>query len=182
MSDPAVVVAALSAAAAVMASGGGGGRRARLLRKPERPPTPAVEIAEVADLLALALTSGCGISAAMRTVAQAHPGRLGDDLAMVVAARAWGMPEDRAWRTVDEAWQPVARALMLAEAAGVPPSTTLAAAAEDIRREEQHRLEVATERLGVRLVLPLGATFLPAFVATTVVPVVGALTHTVLAP
>jgi len=35
--------------------------------------------------------------------------------------------------------------------------------------------------LGVRIVLPLGLVFLPAFVLTTVVPIVLALAHQVLA-
>jgi pilus assembly protein TadC len=38
-------------------------------------------------------------------------------------------------------------------------------------------VEVAAARLGVRLVVPLGLAYLPAFVLTTVVPVVLALTR-----
>ncbi|WP_169316269.1 type II secretion system F family protein [Mobilicoccus pelagius] len=159
---------------------GRGGRLSRLLPEVEQVPTPAVEIADVADLLTLVLLSGRGVTSALTVVSDRLGGRLGADLGVVVAARAWGLDDEHAWATVDPAWEPVARALVLAEAAGVPPSTTLAAAAEDIRRTEEHRLEVATERLGVRLVLPLGLTFLPAFVATTVVPVVSALAGTVL--
>jgi len=39
---------------------------------------------------------------------------------------------------------------------------------------------VATATLGIRIVLPLGLAFLPAFVLTTVVPVVLALANQVL--
>lgn len=179
--DEAIVVALLMAAAVFVMTGRADGRVARFFPRARPAVTPAVEIADVADLLALVLASGRGVLPAMATVAERTGGRLGADLAVVDAARGWGLTDDQAWRMVDAAWQPVARALVLAEAAGVPPSTTLAAAAEDIRRAEDHRLEVATERLGVRLVLPLGLTFLPAFVATTVVPVVGALAATILA-
>jgi len=161
---------------------GRGGRLARLLPPPTSAPTPTLEIADVADLLALVLLSGRGVTSAMSVVSERVGGRLGSDLAVVVAACAWGLEDERAWSAVDPAWQPVARALVLAEAAGVPPSLTLAEAAEDIRRAEDHRLEVASERVGVRLVLPLGLTFLPAFVFTTVIPVVAALAHEVLQP
>jgi pilus assembly protein TadC len=69
----------------------------------------------------------------------------------------------------------------MAATAGVPPADVLARAAEEVRRAEQQRLEVATATLGVRIVLPLGLVFLPAFVLTTVVPIVLALAHQVLA-
>ena len=68
----------------------------------------------------------------------------------------------------------------MAATAGVPPAGVLIRAAEEVRRAEQQRLEVATATLGVRIVLPLGLVFLPAFVLTTVVPIVIALAKQVL--
>jgi hypothetical protein len=41
-----------------------------------------------------------------------------------------------------------------------------------MRAEESRRVEASVHRAGVLLVLPLGACFLPGFVATTVAPVV----------
>jgi pilus assembly protein TadC len=65
----------------------------------------------------------------------------------------------------------------------VPPAGLLRDAAADLRRDALAQVEVATARLSVRLVLPLGLAFLPAFVLTTVVPVVLALADgLVLAP
>jgi pilus assembly protein TadC len=49
-----------------------------------------------------------------------------------------------------------------------------------VRRAEEQRLEVATATLGVRIVLPLGLLFLPAFILTTVAPIVLALAQQVL--
>ena len=68
----------------------------------------------------------------------------------------------------------------MAASAGVPPAEALAGAADEVRRSEQQRLEVATATLGVHLVLPLGLVFLPAFILTTVVPIVLALAQHVL--
>jgi len=48
----------------------------------------------------------------------------------------------------------------------------LTAAAGRMRAEESRRVEASVHRAGVLLVLPLGACFLPGFVATTVAPVV----------
>ena len=68
----------------------------------------------------------------------------------------------------------------MAATAGVPPADVLARAAQEVRRAEQQRLEVATATLGIRIVLPLGLVFLPAFVLTTVVPIILALANQVL--
>lgn len=171
------------AAATWMWWGSGGGLRSQaVLRRPVEDDVGAVDIADVADLLALALTSGRGVTEAMETVAAVVGGRLGRDLSVVVAAGRWGVDEAATWDLVDPAWRPVARALVLAEAAGVPPATTLVSAADDIRRREAHRLAAAVERLSVHLVLPLGLTYLPAFILTTVLPLVGALGRDLLLP
>ncbi len=59
--------------------------------------------------------------------------------------------------------------------AGVPPAELLTRAARDLRSSHVALVQAATARLSVRLVLPLAMAFLPAFVLTTVVPVVLAL-------
>jgi hypothetical protein len=97
------------------------------------------------------------------------------DLASVAAAVRWGMPWARAWAAVGPGWSAVGRALVLADSLGVAPSDPLARAAVDQRRDHAHRLEIGTARLGVRIVLPLGLAFLPAFVLLGLVPLVLAL-------
>ena len=141
---------------------------------------PVAEIAGVIDLLALTLRGGIGLVEAMEAVATRVDGPLGLHLQTVAAAGRWGVDEATAWASVPSAWQPAARALRMAATAGVPPADVLVRAAEEVRRAEQQRLEVATETLGVRIVLPLGLAFLPAFVLTTVVPIVLALARQVL--
>lgn len=138
------------------------------------------EVAGVIDLLALTLQGGVGLVEAMEAVATRVGGPLGLHLQTVAAAGRWGVDDATAWASIPAAWAPAARALRMAATAGVPPADLLARAAEEVRRAEQQRLEVATATLGVRIVLPLGLAFLPAFVLTTVVPIVIALAQQVL--
>lgn len=145
-----------------------------------RTAVPVAEVAGVIDLLALALRGGVGLVEAMEAVASRVGGSLGLHLQTVAAAHRWGVEDETAWASIPSAWQPAARALRMASTAGVPPADLLVRAAEEVRRAEQQRLEVATATLGIRIVLPLGLAFLPAFVLTTVVPIVLALAHQVL--
>lgn len=145
-----------------------------------RTAVPAADVAGVIELLALTLRGGAGLVEAMEAVADRVGGPLGMHLQTVAAAGRWGVEDAVAWASVPSAWQPAARALRMATRAGVPPANALVGAAEEVRRAEQQRLEVATATLGVRIVLPLGLVFLPAFILTTVVPVVLALAKEVL--
>jgi pilus assembly protein TadC len=138
------------------------------------------EVAGVIDLLALTLRGGAGLVEAMEAVAARVGGPLGLHLQTVAAAGRWGVEDSTAWASIPSAWQPAARALRMAATAGVPPADALVRAAEEVRRGEQQRLEVATATLGIRIVLPLGLVFLPAFILTTIVPIVLALAQQVL--
>jgi pilus assembly protein TadC len=142
---------------------------------------PVADVAGVIDLLALSLRGGAGLVEAMEAVAVRVGGLLGLHLKTVAAAGRWGVDDAAAWASVPSAWQPAARALRMAATAGVPPADVLVGAADEIRRAERQRLEVATATLGVRIVLPLGLVFLPAFILTTVMPIVLALAQQVLA-
>ena len=134
-----------------------------------------LEVAATTDLLALVLRGGCGVVDGLEQVAAVSDDDVAADLASVAAAVRWGMPWARAWAAVGPGWSAVGRALVLADSLGVAPSDPLARAASDQRRDHAHRLEVGTARLGVRIVLPLGLAFLPAFVLLGLVPLVLAL-------
>jgi pilus assembly protein TadC len=139
-----------------------------------------VEVANATDLLALALRGGVGLLEAVEAVGARLEDPLGAHLLTVAAAQRWGVESAEAWASVPSAWQPAARALQMAATAGIAPADVLEQASQEMRRAEEQRLEVATARLGVRVVLPLGLLFLPAFVLTTVVPIVMALAAQVL--
>ena len=145
-----------------------------------RAPT-SEEVAGSMVLLAVALQSGCGVVEAIEQVAEVAPPAAAGELSVVAAAWRWGVPEDQAWAEVDPRWSRTAMALRLAREAGVAPSSLLLSGAADLRDARLAAIDVAAARLGVRLVVPLGVAFLPAFVLTTIVPVVLALARQVLA-
>ncbi|RNI18309.1 type II secretion system F family protein [Flexivirga caeni] len=134
-----------------------------------------LSVAAALDLMALALASGVPLVVAVDEVA----GRCGpvvrSHLRQVVAALRWGVDEAAAWEPLPAVWRPAGHAVALAGLAGVPPAGLLAGAAADLRRAEQRRIEEATGRLSVLVVIPLGLCFLPAFALLTVVPVIAAL-------
>lgn len=152
------------------AGAGGGGER-----DPSGP-----DVADLLDLLALALRGGAGISESLLLVGNAGTGERGARLRSVGAALRWGLAPEAAWADAGPEWAPAAAALRLAAVAGVPPADVLVRAASDLRRDHRARLAEETARVGVRLVLPLGLTFLPAFVLASVVPIVLALAGSVL--
>lgn len=137
-------------------------------------------VAGAMALLAVSLRGGAGLVQSVAAVAQRVGGGLGSQLDTVVAGWQWGLDESQAWAGVSAAWRPAARAIRMAALSGMAPADLIEAAADDLRREQAAAIRVATARLGVRLVLPLGLAFLPAFVLTTILPVVLALARQVL--
>lgn len=127
------------------------------------------------ELLALALRSGCSVTEAVERVARSTPGVAGAELAAVAAAAQWGLPWSQAWALASPCWAPARMAFVLSEEVGVGPAGPVARAAADVREAHAQRMELAAARLGVRIVLPLGLAYLPAFVLLTVVPLVLAL-------
>lgn len=154
-------------------------RRARVVRRPGVPVPPASVGSPTVDDAALALTllaaslrGGAGAVECLESVSAVDPTAAGRDLGIVAAAHRWGEPPDRAWRHVGPGWEPAAVAWHAALSAGAAPAGLVEAAARRMRETESRRLEGALHRAGVLLVLPLGACFLPGFVATTVAPLV----------
>lgn len=146
--------------------------------QPQRPragPPPGsgqeVELAVVLDLLDAACTSGAGVPGALVAVGDAIGGRRGPLLRRAGAALLLGAPWQDAWDGCLPGDRRVPAALRAAWEDGVPPGHALRGAAEAARRERHARAAEAAGRLGVRLVLPLGLCYLPAFLAVGLVPV-----------
>ena len=149
-----------------------GSRPPRPATSPADAPATVDEAATALGLVAAALRSGVGAVEALEAVAEVDLGPAGRELAVVAAAHRWGRPTDEAWAHVGAGWAAAAVAWHAAHSAGAAPAGLLSAAAARMRAEESRRVEAVVQRAGVLLVLPLGACFLPGFVATTVAPVV----------
>lgn len=136
---------------------------------------PVREVADAALLIALSLRSGAGVADSLELVAEVSAGPVAHDLDVVATALRWDRSTDEAWGFAHPVWAPVATAMAIAADTGAGPADAVAAAAAELRTDAAHVQESAAARASVLLVIPLGVLFLPAFVATAVVPVVLAL-------
>lgn len=132
-------------------------------------------VPEALDLLALALQGGSSLGAAAHQVAAVLPPPLREELDDVGRDLSLGVDAGPSWESAGPHWRPARTSMEIAALAGVSPGPALRQTATDLRRRAVAGVEVATARLGVRLVVPLGLAFLPGFVLSTVVPLVLAL-------
>ncbi|WP_153011797.1 type II secretion system F family protein [Serinicoccus chungangensis] len=179
MSGVHVVLAALTAAAGVVPllwwSAATPGWTPRPHRRTTRPGVTVAGVPEALDLLALALQGGSSLGSAARHVALVLPPPLREELDGVGRDLLLGLDPGPSWATAGPRWRAARLSMEIAALAGVSPGPALRQAATDLRRHAVAGVEVATARLGVRLVVPLGLAFLPGFVLSTVVPLVLAL-------
>lgn len=152
-----------------------------------------VDLGVVLELLAVALRAGTSLPRALRVTGEAVAGTDGARLARAGSAlelgasweEAWQPPEGAAARRggpfrrrpagSDRVVALVRDALRPAWVDGAAPGPLLHAAEARLAHDDATATQVAAERLGVRLVLPLGTCLLPAFVLMGLVPVVVAL-------
>ncbi|MGI5189110.1 type II secretion system F family protein [Promicromonospora sp. CA-289599] len=136
---------------------------------------PGVDVQVVLELAAAALRSGAGVPRALKATGAAVGGADGVVLTRAGHALVLGAAWERAWTGVSGELAPMVRALRGAWLDGAAPGEALRAAGEEVRHEQRADARTAAARLGVRLVLPLGACYLPAFVLLGLVPVLLAL-------
>jgi len=159
------------------------GRAAALARGADRPVAPGrgtVDPEVGLALVAAACRSGASVVRALDAVGAALGGPDGAAARSAAARLALGSGWDDAWAPDvhgRDRGAPGALARVLREALrptwehGAPPEPALRAATDQLRRDRAERSAMAAGRLGVRLVLPLGLCYLPAFVLVGLVPV-----------
>lgn len=136
---------------------------------------PGVDVQVVLELVAAAVRSGAGVPRALEATGVAVGGPDGGVLTRAAHALVLGAAWERAWADAPEAMVPMARALRGAWQDGAAPGEALRAAGDEVRHQRRAAARTAAARLGVRLVLPLGTCYLPAFVLVGLVPVLLAL-------
>lgn len=155
--------------------------------------TDEVDLGVVLELLAVALRAGTSLPRALHVTGRAVGGVDGARLCRAGAALELGASWDEAWQDPAGAaargrgvfWRRrtgrdgvvvlVRDCLRPAWVDGAAPGPLLHAAEARLAHDAAAAAQVAAERLGVRLVVPLGTCLLPAFVLMGLVPVVVAL-------
>jgi tight adherence protein C len=128
------------------------------------------------DRLTTCLLAGMSVERAIRVIAPATPGRLGDALKDGLAALDVGMTRARAYRRIadragiDEV-RSLTAALIRAERFGTSLADTLVAQARELRSRTRAAAEAEARTAPVKLIFPLVFCFLPAFVLLTIAPI-----------
>ncbi|RKQ37224.1 type II secretion system protein [Kocuria tytonis] len=135
---------------------------------------PALPAAALVELTACQLDAGLPLAEAVGVLAGSGAGSAHPELARAAGALRLGLPWDTAWPG-DGDLSPQMRdyrdALEFTAASATASAAVLRSQAELVRRAQYRRAERAAEALAVKLVLPLGLCFLPAFMCWGVVPV-----------
>jgi tight adherence protein C len=138
--------------------------------------TVVEELPDVVDLLVLAAGAGLTAVLAAEAVGSRARGPVGAALAGATRRIALGEPPVAAFAAVPgatphpDAVRPLARALVTATEEGVPLEPVLRRVAVEARDRRRRAAEEDARRVPVRLLFPLVACTLPAFVVLTVVP------------
>jgi hypothetical protein len=125
----------------------------------------------VMELVAAGLDAGLAAPFALQAAVLVADAGTRRDLEPVVNLWRLGAPVERAWRDAGDRWAPLGRCLVLSSRTGASAAVVLRAAARDLRSARRRTARVAANSLGVRLVVPLGLTTLPAFLLWAVAPV-----------
>lgn len=127
----------------------------------------------ILDVSASLLDSGMPIKEILDTLGRSVPHS--EQLCTVARCLEMNMEWDKAWHSAPQWLHPLEKALRFAHVTGAPAASLLRNAAALKRRERSQRVARLGAQFGTRLVLPLGACALPAFIALGVVPLIIAL-------
>ncbi|WP_418275065.1 type II secretion system F family protein [Isoptericola jiangsuensis] len=140
-----------------------------------------VDVPVLLELVAAAVRSGAAVPRALEAVGGAVGGVDGRTLHVVASGLRLGADWDAAWAAAppparsSAPLDPLRQALRGAWHDGAAPGEALRAAGQEVLHERRTSARTAAARLGVRLVLPLGVCYLPAFILLGLTPVLLAL-------
>jgi pilus assembly protein TadC len=162
----------------LLAAVAGGGIAVVAVRRERRAShLPAAQAAFAAELLAACLAAGAQPLSAVEAVADAAPDQIARLLAEVGTALRLGADPAAAWAPVlaEPSLGGLGRAVIRSLDTGAPLADLLADWATELRSDQHGRARAEVQRAGIKIVLPVGLCFLPAFVLVGVLPVIAAL-------
>lgn len=127
----------------------------------------------VLDLGASLMDSGLPMTTLLESMGRCIPQC--SALRTVARCLEMNMEWDKAWEPAPAWLAPLQRSLGFAQATGAPASALLRNTAQLQRRQRVQRVARCGAQFATKLVLPLGACALPAFIALGVVPLIIAL-------
>jgi tight adherence protein C len=138
------------------------------------------ELADVLDILCVAVAAGLTPGRALAEVGRRHPGLLAGELRRAAALAAFGIPRDRAYRELERrcpaAGVPaVVAALGRADRHGAPLVPALAAESRSARARAAQRASEAAARAGPQIQLVVALLLVPAvllLVAAALLPAI----------
>lgn len=140
-----------------------------MIRRAMNPPVKGLDPTLAMDIIAACQENGVSLTSSLQAVGQtAGEPDLGVVAKMLLLGSSWR----EAWEQADPKWEQLASMLQPAWEEGASPVPLLIRGAAQTRTQQTHAALNAAEKLGVRLVVPLGVCLLPAFFALGIVPVV----------
>lgn len=132
------------------------------------------------ELLAACLSAGATPERAISVVASVSREPIASIFAAVAGSMRLGADAESAWRPAQEipALRGLAKAVIRSADSGAPLAGLLMDAAAEARSEAESCAKAAVQRAGIKIVLPVGLCFLPAFILIGVVPVIASLLGT----
>lgn len=131
----------------------------------------------VLQLMTAALREGASIPEALRTVAYACGGSTAEAYSEIAEYLEHGVPWDDAWQvessgTVQQSIAIMREALRVSWMQGASAVTQMQSAIQRIDTSMRMTIERDASTLSVRLLLPMGLCFLPAFLCIAVIPTI----------
>ncbi|MDM7832287.1 type II secretion system F family protein [Cellulomonas edaphi] len=147
-------------------------RRATALRRPRGSQLPEVDAVLLLDVVDAALRAGAPIPRTLQVVGGLLGGTSGAAMTRAAGALVLGASWPAAWAGSPIALRDLADCLEPAWTTGVAPGPALRVRAARVRTERRTHVRASAATLAVRLVLPLGLCFLPAFILLGLVPLI----------
>ena len=135
----------------------------------------------VLEMLIVLIRHGASIPAALRTLGLLIDGEFGQGLLALTQALQRGCSWQEAWSDVStqgryaQVFAQIEHALHDSWAYGQSPIASLQALIERNRAVQHEEIEQQAARLSIRLLLPTGLCFLPAFILIGVIPAIGSM-------